>query len=66
MPKSRIEERERLIRRLRNDPRLDDGSPKGAQITRLIAKAKDLCAPAWMERHDRRMTERLDRWMAIQ
>ena len=57
---------ERLLRRLRQDPRLWEDGPKGSQISRLIDLVKCRMAPTWRERHDKNQEARLERWFSIQ
>ena len=61
-----IKARERLLRRLRQDPRLWEDSPAGRKIERLIAKVKSRLAPEWRERVNKLEETRLNIWFSIQ
>ena len=62
---SRVQELEKLIRKLRNHPLLWD-DVRGAQVTRCISLAKKLCQSGWRIRYKELQTARLNRWMNVQ
>ena len=57
----RLKQYERLISRVRRDPRLFDDDAKADQIGRVIDKAKARCADNWHNRHQRHIEAQLNR-----
>jgi hypothetical protein len=60
LSEKRLKEYERLITRVRRDPRLFDEGPKSDQLDRILMKAKRNCADNWRDRFNRSIEDRLD------
>lgn len=61
-----LEQKEKLIRKLRNDPRLFEDGKKSNQVGRLIVLLKRRCEYNWGVLYNQKQEQRLERWFSIQ
>ena len=61
-----LEQKEKIVRKLRNDPRLFEEGKKSLQIQRLMVFLKRRCTSAWEDRYNKGQEQRLERWFSIQ